>query len=489
MKKLLHHCLDTLPLGSAIIHRSLDLVGGEMANVPALDIWRAVLGDLQVQVTKPIYETWLKDTRGQSLSDDDLLTVTVPTSFAMEWLERRIYPLMQTTASRVVGRPVDVRFQVGDFVSQEETGVVNGRSALPFQANLNGKYSFRSFVVGPSNLLPYSAAKAVAEAPGRSYNPLFMYSEVGLGKTHLLHAIGHSCVSHGLSCIYVTGEQFTNEFISAIRTRSTEEFRARYRGIDVLLIDDIQFISGKEQTQEGFFHTFNELHNADRQVVVASDRPPRALPLLEDRLRSRFESGLITDIQPPGLETRMAILRNKAQEMNVELDGQIIEYLAKKIQLNVRELEGSLNRVAALGRLPDISITLELVSQAIESFLPEMAHRTVGPEGIMDEVSRRFRVSQADLVGASRKKAIVRARHVAMYLIHEELGMNDTDIGRLLGGRSHSTIISALDKMRREINVDFGLHQDIRALKDSLFSCRTLAVDKPVVLVDNLTAR
>ncbi len=459
-----------------------------MANVSALDIWRAVLGDLQVQVTKPIFETWLRDTHGHSITDDDLLTVIVPTPFAIEWLERRVFQKVQSTTSRVVGRPVDVRFQVGALALREESR--NGARAVPpVQTNLNGRYSFSSFVVGPSNLLSYSAAMAVADAPGRSYNPLFMYSEVGLGKTHLLHAIGHSCVSRGLSCIYVTGEQFTNEFISAIRTRATEEFRARYRGTDVLLIDDIQFISGKEQTQEGFFHTLNELQNANRQVVVASDKPPRALPLLEDRLRSRFESGLIIDIQPPCLETRIAILHNKAAEMKVELDGNIVEYLASKIHHNVRELEGSLNRVAALGSLPDSAITLELASQAINGFLPDMARRTIVPESIMDEVTRRFGVSQTDLSGPSRKKAIVKARHVAMYLLREELTMSDTDIGRLLGGRSHSTVISALDKMGREVNIDPGLHQDVLAIKDSLFSRRILPVDKSVERVDNLTPR
>lgn len=447
-----------------------------MADARAIDTWKAVLGDLQLQVNPSTYETWLKDTQGVSISDN-LLAVEVATPFAIEWLERRMYQSIQSTAQKIAGRPLQVQFQVRNTAPSDysESPVADEqrsahRTIQAPQYKLNGKYNFNSFVVGPSNRLPYNAARAVAEAPGRSYNPLFIYSGVGLGKTHLLHAIGHICVSEGLSFIYVTCEQFTNEFITAIRGRTTEDFRAKYRSVEVLLMDDIQFISGKEQTQEGFFHTFNDLHNANRQIVLTSDRPPKALALLEDRLRSRFEWGLIADVQPPDLETRMAILRTKAEQMHLGLDDGITEFVAKKVQKNVRELEGCLNRVAALARLSGRHITLELASQAIADFMPDLSRRSASPDRIMEEVNRKFRVTNDDLIGRSRKKGIVRARHVAMYLLHEELGMKDTEIGRLLGNRDHATVINAVGKVNYEINVDPQLRQDVLDIKEAIFS-------------------
>ena len=447
-----------------------------MADARAIDTWKAVLGDLQLQVNPSTYETWLKDTQGVSISDN-LLAVEVATPFAIEWLERRMYQSIQSTAQKIAGCPLQVQFQVrntapsngSDSHAADDQRPAHRTIQVP-QYKLNGKYNFNSFVVGPSNRLPYSAARAVAEAPGRSYNPLFIYSGVGLGKTHLLHAIGHTCVSEGLSFIYVTCEQFTNEFITAIRGRTTEDFRAKYRSVEVLLVDDIQFISGKEQTQEGFFHTFNDLHNSNRQIVLTSDRPPKALALLEDRLRSRFEWGLIADVQPPDLETRMAILRTKAEQMDLGLDDSITEFVAKKVQKNVRELEGCLNRIAALAKLTGSPITIELASQAIADFMPDLSRRSASPDRIMEEVNRKFRVTDDDLTGASRKKGIVRARHVAMYLLHEELGMKDTEIGRLLGDRDHATVINAVGKVNYEINVNPQLRQDVLDIKEAIFS-------------------
>ena len=382
-----------------------------MGDVRATDMWNAVRGDLQLQVTRPIYETWLKGTEGLVLTHDRL-TVEVPTPFGVEWLEKRMYQLVQKTAEKVVRRPLEVQFQVrgissqdggGEGYSEDEVRPQRSSSLAP-PLRLNKKYTFGNFIVGPSNRLPYSAAQAVAEAPGQSYNPLFIYSGVGLGKTHLLNAIGHSYASRGLSFIYVTSEQFTNEFIASIRRRTTEEFRSKYRNVEVLLIDDIQFIAGKEQTQEGFFHTLNDLHSSNRQVVLTSDRPPRELSQLADRLRSRFEWGLIADVQPPDLETRMAILRSKMEQMDVALDQAIIEYVATKVNRNVRELEGSLNRLEALVQLTGRPLNLELAAQAIADFVQDTGHRTLDTEAILGEVGRRFRVSNEDLVGPSRKK-------------------------------------------------------------------------------------
>ena len=441
----------------------------DMLDWHAKDLWQAILGDLQLQVSPAIYETWLTDTEGISFADQ-LLAVAVPTPFAIEWLERRMYQYIHSTALRVAGIPVEVHFQVGAAMAEPSDDQQSRRHGAHVPAHsMNGKYTFGSFVVGPSNRLPYSAARAVAEAPGRSYNPLFIYSGVGLGKTHLLHAIGHACMSRGSTFMYVTGEQFTNDFISAIRGRTTDEFRTKYRSVEVLLLDDIQFISGKEQTQEGFFHTFNDLHNSNRQVVLTSDRPPRALSLLEDRLRSRFEWGLIADVQPPDLETRMAILRIKAEQMDVAIEEGVIDHVAKKVQKNVRELEGSLNRAAALARLADTPVTLRLASQAIADFMSNPAARALAPDEILDHVTVRFRLSSDDLVGGSRKKEIVRARHVAIYLLHQELAMKTTEIGRLMGGRNHSTIIHALNKVNHDINIDTYLRADILAIKDAIF--------------------
>ncbi|HEU0021054.1 MAG TPA: chromosomal replication initiator protein DnaA, partial [Dehalococcoidia bacterium] len=334
----------------------------------------------------------------------------------------------------------------------------------------NPKYTFESYVVGPSNRLAYSAARAVADAPGRAYNPLFLYSGVGLGKTHLLYAIGQACVSQGLSVLYVSSEQFTNEFISAIRNRTTEEFRVRYRSVQVLLIDDVQFMSGKEQTQEGFFHTFNDLHNSGHQIVITSDRPPKALALLEDRLRSRFEWGLIADIQPPDLETRMAILSAKAEELQVELDESIIELIAKRVQKNVRELEGSLNRVVAYSKMMDVPITLDSTSGMLDDLTADTARHAIDPERIIEEVSHHFKVTDHELLGKGRTRKVAQARQVAMYLLMYELEMSPTQVGRLLGGRDHATVIHGAGKINGEINEDNQLRQDVLTIKEAIFT-------------------
>ena len=350
------------------------------------------MGELELQLPRPTFETWLKQTEGIS-SNDTSFVVEVPTPFAVAWLERRMYQTIQRTVERVTQRPLEVQFQVKttdsmsgrgtavwDMEDQDtedglEPAIIPRGSAGPEM--FNPRYTFSSFVVGFSNRLAFSAAQAVADAPGTSYNPLFIYSGVGLGKTHLLHAIGHTCASRGISVLYVTSEQFTNEFISAIRNRTTEEFRSRYRSVQVLLMDDVQFMSGKEQTHEGFFHTFNDLHNSGRQVVITSDRPPKALALMEDRLRSRFEWVLIADIQPPDLETRMAILASKADQLGLKLEDSIIELIAKRVQKNVRELEGSLNRLVAYSQLMNVAINLESTSRILDGVISDAARHTI----------------------------------------------------------------------------------------------------------------
>ncbi len=443
----------------------------------AREVWRAVLGDLQLQVPRPTFETWLKPTEGVA-ENGDVFIVEAPTPFAVEWLERRMFHSLQRTLQKVAGYPVELQIRVrseGISYAVERAELPAGVTAesnqplFEFRA-LNPRYTFESFVVGPSNKLAFSAAHAVAESPGVAYNPLFLYSGAGLGKTHLLQAIGRTCAQRGLSVLYVTSEQFTNEFITAIRNRTTEDFRKRYRSVQMLLVDDVQFLSGKEQTHEGFFHTFNDLHNSGNHVVVSSDRPPRSLPLMEERLRSRFEWGLIADIQPPELETRMAILASKADEMHVGLDDAVIELIAKRIQRNVRELEGSLNRMVAYSQLMNVDITLDTTERILNDVTPEQNRASIDPLRILSEVADYFGLQVDDLLTRSRKKTVAVPRQVAMYLLIHEIGLPPTQVGRLLGGRDHSTVIHGAGKINGEMNEDSELRHDVQAIKESIFS-------------------
>ena len=449
-----------------------------LRNSSAREVWRAVLGDLQLQVPRPTFETWLKPTEGVA-ENGEVFLVEAPTPFAVEWLERRMFHSLQRTLEKVAGHPVQLQLRV----RSEGISYAMERAVLPagvtpeanqplfeFQS-LNPRYTFDSFVVGPSNRLAFSASQAVADSPGVAYNPLFLYSGAGLGKTHLLQAIGRTCAQRGLSVLYVTSEQFTNEFITAIRHRTTEDFRKRYRSVQMLLVDDVQFLSGKEQTHEGFFHTFNDLHNSGNQVVVSSDRPPRALPLMEERLRSRFEWGLIADIQPPDLETRMAILASKADEMHVGLDDAVIELIAKRIQRNVRELEGSLNRMVAYAQLMNVDITLDETERILNDVSPEQTRASIDPMRILSEVAGYFGLQVDDLLARSRKKNVAVPRQVAMYLLIHEIGLPPTQVGRLLGGRDHSTVIHGAGKINGEMNEDSELRHDVQAIKESIFSC------------------
>ncbi len=454
------------------------------------EVWRAVLGELQLQLPRPTFETWLKQTEGISC-DGNSIVVEVPTPFAVAWLERRMYQSIQKTVEKITQRSLDIQFQVknGNLHTSEVTSgsgrVVEPLAPYPMVEdelssssnsrnhqlpNLSPKYTFGSFVVGSSNRLAYSAARAICEAPGGGYNPLFIYSGVGLGKTHLLHAIGHVCAAQGLSVLYATSEQFTNDFITSISNRTTEEFRQRYRSVQVLLMDDVQFMSGKEQTHEGFFHTFNDLHNSGHQVVITSDRPPRSLALLEDRLRSRFEWGLIADIQPPDLETRMAILAFKAGQLGVNLEDSIIELIAKRVQKNVRELEGSLNRMVAYSQLMNVAINLESTSRILDAVSSDTARHAIEPPRIIEEVGDYYRVSTEALLGRGRTKRIAQARQVAMYLLIYELEMSPTQVGRMLGGRDHATVIHGAGKINGEINEDSQLRQDVLTIKEAIFT-------------------
>ena len=456
-----------------------------MSELTTEEVWRAVLGELQLQVPKPMFETWLKRTKGISYNDSTFI-VGAPTPFAVAWLERRQYHAIQTIVGKVTRLPLEVQFQVlGDRESGGEDPYSEERWLDPYseeseepravytsvaRPKLNLKYTFDSFVIGSSNQFAYNAARAVADAPGDSWNPLFLYSGVGLGKTHLLHAIGHVCASRGKSTRYVTSEQFTNEFISSISTRTTEEFRQRYRSLEVLLIDDVQFLSGKEQTHESFFHTFNDLHTSGNQVVISSDRPPHGLTLLEDRLRSRFQWGLTADIQVPDLETRMAILSSKSQDMGVRVDDSVIELIAKRVRRSVRDLEGSLNRMVAESQLMNVPITMQSATRILEDASPEDSRRSISPEDILEAVAVYYGLEPNVLIARGRTRKVSHARQVAMYLLTYELEMSPTQVGRFLGGRDHATIIHGAGKINGRINEDIHLRQDVLNIKEEMFT-------------------
>ena len=342
------------------------------------------------------------------------------------------------------------------------------RANILMQNRLNPRYTFDAFIVGNSNRLAHAASLAVAEAPGESYNPLFLYGGVGLGKTHLLHAIGHQSIQAGLAVLYVSSEQFTNEIVNAIRYRTTEEFRAKYRSVDILLVDDIQFIAGKESTEEEFFHTFNSLYEMSKQIVICSDRPPKAIVSLEERLRSRFEWGLIADIQPPDLETRMAILRVKADVLHYPVPHDIITYIAGRVQTNIRELEGCLNRLMAYQHLHQVDLTLDVARAAMTSLGNDSRESRLNIKQIAASVAEYYHLSLEDMCGKQRDKHIVMPRQIAMYLMRQETQASLLEIGQMFGGRDHSTVLHACEKIDREVNINPTLRREIVAIREQL---------------------
>ena len=366
--------------------------------------------------------------------------------------------------SRVYGYPTPPLDRSGvDGIS----GAIYTGGPIP-PPRLNPRYTFDTFIVGSGNRLAHAASQAVAEAPGMAYNPLFLYGDVGLGKTHLLHAIGHTAIESGLVVLYVSAETFTNEIVEAIRYRTTEEFRAKYRSVDVLLVDDIQFIAGKDSTEEEFFHTFNALHESNKQIVMCSDRPPKAIVSLAERLRSRFEWGLIADIQAPDLETRVAILRAKAEMMRRNVPDEVVTYLASRVQSNIRELEGSFNRLFAFAQLQGLPLTTETAKAALASLASDGRQRRVSVKEVLDAVAEYYRMSADDLRGKQRDKHIVVPRQVAMYLMRQETDASLLEVGQALGGRDHSTVLHGYEKIAREMNENSPLRKEVLAIQQQL---------------------
>ena len=437
-------------------------------------VWSAALGELQLQMTQATFDTWLRDSRFLKF-DDGAFVVGVKSGYAKDWLENRLLPTIKRTLARLTGRAADVRFVVWDGQprQQDQAPLLNppeptpaAAPALP-PANLNPRYAFDRFVVGLGNRLAHAASMAVAESPGDAYNPLFLYGGVGLGKTHLLHAIGHTCHAQGLRVLYVSSEEFTNDFIESIRSHTTDTFREKYRTTDVLLVDDVQFIAGKESTQEEFFHTFNALHGTGKQVVMSSDRPPKAMLTLEERLCSRFEWGLIADIQPPDLETRTAILQEKAAACGLSVPGEILALIAARVHSNIRELEGALNRVVALSRLTGQPLTAEVAETALGEHQPRRSRLTENQ--ILEAVAAHFGVEVAAFEGKSRSQAIARPRQVAMYLLREETGASLPQIGALLGGRDHTTVLYGCERIAGLIEEDADLRREVVSLRQRLY--------------------
>ncbi len=437
----------------------------------AQEIWEAVLGDLQVQVSKQNYRTWLGKTVGLRFQGNEFV-IGVPNTFVAEYLDKKQRSLIEKTLIGLTAGDIQVTFQV-DACPQNSlaSNSVQKETTRATPPMFNPKYTFSSFIVGNCNQLAHAAALGIAENPGHSYNPLFIYGGVGLGKTHLLHAIGHAALAKHIKVLYVSTERFTNEFIRAIAERKTEEFHNRYRSVDMLLIDDIQFICGKLQTEETFFHTFNELHIADHQLVITSDLPPKSLPLLPKRLRSRFQGGLIVTIEPPDVDTSLGILRTKAEMQGVEIPRDTLAVIAQQPVQGVRQLEGLLNRVIAYARLVRAPVTPELAAKAIEDIASKTPNSTnISPSLVIAAVAGGFGLTSADLKTRRRDKETALARQVAMYLVRQETSCSLAQIGNLLGGRDHSTVIHACDKIGREIDTSPTLRRRIADIRHAAYS-------------------
>jgi len=452
-------------------------------------VWRAALGELQVSLSPANFETWLRDTTLVDV-EENRFRIAVPNGFAKDWLETRYRSLISQTLARIVGYSVVVEIvtaQAPDTAAAaDDSDVTHGPrpGSQPVRLEptrvggdggttyLNPRYTFANFIVGSANRLAHAASLSVAERPGHAYNPLFLYGGVGLGKTHLMHAIGNQVIAKfpRKRVVYATSEKFTNEFITSIQQGKIDEFRARYRRIDLLLIDDIQFIADKERTQEEFFHTFNTIHEDGKQIVLSSDRPPKQIVTLEERLRSRFEWGLIADLTAPDLETRIAILRAKAEEAAVPITSDVIEFIARKVVSNIRELEGALNRIVAYASMGAMPISIELAQAVLSNVLYNPKKRQVTPERIAKAVSDYYGVPLDALQGQKRDKAIVVPRQIAMFLMREETDVSLLRIGAELGGRDHSTVLHACDKITREVSANDEMRREIAAVRELIYA-------------------
>ncbi|MDM8528887.1 chromosomal replication initiator protein DnaA [Anaerolineales bacterium HSG24] len=444
------------------------------------EIWNEVLGQLETQMAQATFDGWLKNTWLVSYYNQEVIVGT-ETAFVKDWLENRLFNNISRAVNNVLGHEVAIKFIVGTETSYDEVTLHQPStpqrttrapkiisSPASVQVTLNPKYTFNQFVVGTSNRLAHAASLAASENPGKDYNPLFLYGGVGLGKTHLLQAIAHVAHTNGKDVIYITSETFTNDLVDSIRSQSTDAFREKYRSTDFLLIDDIQFIAGKESTQEELFHTFNTLHSAGGHIVLSSDRPPKAIHSLEDRLLSRFEWGLLADIQPPDLETRMAILRFKAEDQGIDVPNDVVEFVARRAQNNIRELEGALTKVMAHATMTRQQITMRLATIALKDIVTRRSELTVAQ--VLSAVAKFYRIEEKTLLGRNRTKDVSAARQMVMYLAREETDSSLPHIGQALGGRDHTTIKHGLEKTADKIETNDKLRREMLAIREMLYA-------------------
>ncbi len=445
------------------------------------DLWGAVLAQIQLNISQANFNTWFKNTKISSMDGPEVI-ISVPNSFAKEWLENKYNKIILKTINETNGGRVR---KISYSINSKEIKPVKKYSNDPINSaqlefsefkvdknsNLNPRYTFDNFVVGPFNELPHAAAQAVAQNPGSLYNPLFIYGGVGLGKTHLMQAIGNEITKNipNKRIRYISVEKFTSEVVSSIRNKSMEEFKLKYRDIDVLIIDDVQFLSGKEKTQEEFFHTFNTLYENNKQVIISSDRPPRSIQALAERLKSRFEGGMITDVSHPDTETRIAILKTKAQEKGAAFSDDVFSYIAVNVQKNIRELEGALNKLIAHQKLGNQTIDLNKATDILKSTF-QSSSNIVTPKKVIKAVSQFYDLKEKDLSESSRKKEIVKPRQIAMYILRKDLKCSFPFIGRKLGGRDHTTVMHSCDKIEKEVNNDENLKEEIELIKQFISS-------------------
>lgn len=443
----------------------------------ASQVWTAALGQLEVEIPRPNFETWLRNTSALSVGDG-VLVVTTPNAFTAEMLEKRLSGSIERAVEQVAHQPLEVRFTVrnsdsyGTWESPDAPAARDNRSEREDSqrartSRFRPEFTFERYIAGPSNQMAHAAALQVAESPGAAFNPLYIYSQVGLGKTHLLHAVGHKLAQRGLSVLYVSAERFTNEYIRAIRDGATEEFRTRYRSVDALLVDDIQFITSKPQTQEGFFHTFNELHMAGKQIVISGDLPAERIKL-EERIQSRLSGGLIVDIQSPDYETRYAIVERKAVDKGCPLPARVIEVLASVPVESVRDLEGGLNRVIAFAQLTRSDIDVELAERALVSIGSKRAIKFPAPDAVLAAVSAHTGVPESSITGSRRDRRTSAARRLAAYMLREESKLTATHAGAVLGGKDHSSVLYAQKRFEEELESNADVRKLAAEVRASL---------------------
>jgi len=444
--------------------------------------WEKSLQLMKEKVSQQNFETWIRPIR-LVLIEEETISLAVPNRFFKDWLLENYFPLIQETISSVIGRSVNIQFVVGqakektpspakkhDHKKTGEDKTVEKPLKTMIHPSLNPQYSFDRFVIGACNQFAHAASMAVAEQPAKNYNPLFIYGGVGLGKTHLLNAIGlHTLYLYPeTNVVYVSAEEFMNELINSIRYDRMQKFREKYRNIDSLLIDDIQFIAGKERTQEEFFHTFNTLHDSGKQIVVTSDKFPKDIPNLENRLRSRFEWGLIADIQPPEIETKIAIIEKKSQEIHIELSGSVAQYIAAQAESNIRELEGYLIRISAYSSLTNRPINMELVKEVLKKILKQHEKQEVTIDQILKAVSAKFNIKISDIKSHKKNKGLILPRQIAMFLARKLTECSFPDIGEKIGGRDHSTVIYANKKITRKIELDPQMRKSTQEIENEI---------------------